>query len=352
METLLEIPALTFGNERHDVADLVLIGLLTGEWQALEDIVARGLGLAAAEAGNVDAGEVESALAAFRYERRLIAAADLRRWLSERSLRLADIEGVLRRQLLRTRCEGVLCPSAASPLAATAMRAEATCAGTLGRLAAELRAWHAGSVWVADAAVGGSSDWPAAADSAGVRNLVALALADATSGLPTLGSVELQARAERLAALHAGYVRFRAEAVTEGAVHARLSERRLEWTVMTGTELSFELEGPARETRLCIVHDGSTLAQVAEMVGTEPVRRELEFGSAPAELGAELLAAREGDLVGPWREGGRWRVLQLSERSEPDQVGDGRLRARAREELLAELVDRVSAGKAEILAFL
>jgi len=149
METVLALAALSFGHERHDVADLVLVGLLTGEWQALDDLVARGLGLEAAWPGHVDAGELERALTAFRYERRLIAAADLRGWLSERSLRLADLDGVLRRQLLRARFAGVPCPVAAAPRVATVMRAEAMCSGALTRCAAELRAWHAGCDWVA-----------------------------------------------------------------------------------------------------------------------------------------------------------------------------------------------------------
>ena len=352
METLLALPAVSFGDERHDVADLVLAGLLTGEWQALEDVVARGLGLEAAGSGQVDAGEVESALEAFRYERRLIAAADLRGWLSERDLRLADLEGVLRRQLLRARFDGVRCPAAATPLAGTVMRAEAMCAGTLRRLAGELCAWHAGGDWLTQRTIAESSDWSPTADPAEVQDLVAAALADVASGLSVLGSAKLWPRAERLAALKACYAHFRAAAVTDGAVDARLAEHRLEWTVVTGSELSFEFEGAARETRLRVVHDGDTLAQVAEMVGIEPVRRELELGSAPAEIGPELLAARDGDLVGPWCEGGRWRVLQLAGRFEPEQARDGGFRARAREELLGELVERVSAGKAGILAVL
>ncbi len=352
METLLALTALSFGDERHDVADLVLAGLITGEWQALEDLVARGLGLEADRAEHVDAEDLERALAAFRYQRRLIAAADLRGWLSERSLRLADLEGVLRRQLLRARFEGVPCPAAAAPRVATVMRAEAMCAGTLTRCAEELRGWHAGCDWVAETAIGGSSDRSPAADPAEIENLVAAALADPTSGLLALGPAELRRRAERLAALKAGYVRFQAAAVAEGAVDGRLAEHRLDWTVVTGSELSFELEGAARETRLRVVYDGGTLAQVAQALGLEPVRRELELGSAPAELGAELLAAREGDLVGPWYERGRWRVFELDGRFEPEQAGDGRIRARAREELLGELVERVSAGKAGILAAL
>jgi hypothetical protein len=348
MESLLALDAMSFGGERHDVADLVLAGLITGEWQALKGLAARGLGLEADRAGDVGAEELERAFTAFRYERRLIAAADLRRWLSERSLQLADLEGVVRRRLLRARYEGVLCPAATDASVAVVVRAEAMCAGALARWASELRAWHAGSRWVTETAV---ADSPAA-DPAAVEEVVAAALADATSGLPVLGPGELRRRAERLAALNAGYLRFREAAVAESAVDARLAEHRLEWTVVRGSELSFELEGAARETRLLVVHDGGTLAQVARTLGVEPARREVELGSAPAELAPELLAAREGDLVGPWCEGGRWRVLEVGARFEPEQDGGGRVRARAREELLGELVERLSAGKADILAAL
>jgi hypothetical protein len=352
METLLELPALSFANERHDVADVVLVGLLTGEWPALEDLVERGLHLEATQAGHVDADELERALAEFRYDRRLIAAADLRRWLADRNLRLADLEAVLRRRLLRDHGAGALGPAGTAPLAGKVMRAEAICSGTLLRLAAELRAWHAGCDWIAHLADDGSADWRPTADSAEVLKLVAAALADASSGLPALGSAQLQARAERLIALHSGYVRFRAEAVTDDGLDARLAERRAEWTVVTGSELSFEHEGAAREARLVVVYDGAALAEVAEMLGSKLVRRELELGSAPADVGAELLIAQQGDLVGPWCEGGRWRVLELSGRSESDEAWAGRARARAREELLGELIERRCAGKAGILASL
>jgi hypothetical protein len=348
MESLLAHAALTFGGERHDVADLVLVGLITCEWQALKELAARGLGLEADRAGHVGAEELDRALTAFRYERRLIAAADLRGWLSERSLRLADLEGVVRRQLLRARFESAACPPATDASVAMVIRAEAMCAGALTRLASELRAWHAGCNWVAETAAGG----PAAAHPAAVEEVVAAALADTTSGLRALGPAELRRRVERLAALNAGYLRFRETAVAERTVDTRLAEHRVEWTVVRGSELSFELEGAARETRLRVVHDGGTLAQVALTLGIEPARRKVELGSAPAELAAGLLAAREGDLVGPWYEGGRWRVLEVGGRFEPERDGDGRVRARAREELLGELVERFSAGRADHLAAL
>src|SRR4051794_11650856 len=99
MQSALAQDALSFGGERHDLADLVLVGLLTGAWPALEADVARGVALEAEH--EVPRVELEGALAAFRYERRLLAAADLRAWLDDRSLRLADLEGVLRRRVLR-----------------------------------------------------------------------------------------------------------------------------------------------------------------------------------------------------------------------------------------------------------
>lgn len=343
MESLLAVPALSFGDEEHDVADLVLVGLLSGEWQALELAVARGLGLEAEHRAEVAAVEVEAALTAFRYERSLIAAAELRAWLAERQLSLPDLQAVLRRRLLREGFADVKSPAVEATAVAAVMRAEAICAGTLGRCADALRAWHAGRETL------GAGFGPGDAAEPDAEALTRLALDDLPSGLPSFGAGELKRRAARLVALRLDYERFRATAVPDAAVAARVAERRLEWTAVTGTELGFELEGAALETRLHVVHDRRSLSDVAAMLDLEPARRELDLAGAPEEIGGELLAAREGDLVGPWREDDRWRVLQLERRSEPTAT-DERSRSRAREELLAELVERVCAGKAASLA--
>src|ERR1700722_10033599 len=105
MKTVLAQAALSYDYERHDVGDLVLTGLLTGQWQMLEGVVARGLDIEAERSAQVSAEDLERAMASFRYERRLIAAAELREWLSQRSLRLDHLSGVLRRRLLRERFE-------------------------------------------------------------------------------------------------------------------------------------------------------------------------------------------------------------------------------------------------------
>jgi hypothetical protein len=185
-----------------------------------------------------------------------------------------------------------------------------------------------------------------------VDAVVTAALTSVLSQLAALGRPDLRRRAARLVALEAGYQRFRAVAISREATDARVAERRLEWTVVTGTELSFEREGAARETRLRVLHDGEALAQVAGTLGVAPVRRAVELGDALPGLGAELLAAREGDLVGPWSERQRWRVLEIDGHFHTDDLPDDGLRERARNELLNELVERLAAGKGDILAAL
>jgi len=352
VETVLGQAAFRFRDESRDVAELVLVGLLTGAWQELEGRVARGLGLEAERAGQVPIGELERALAEFRYERGLIAATEMQRWLAEHRFGVADLEGVLRREWLEARSAGVVCSPGPADRVAAVIRAEAICGGTLARCAGELRAWHAGLDAMVEMGSGESWEWLPSAHASEVAELVSVALADIPSRLSTLGAVELGRRAARLLPLKAGYERFCATAVSEQSVVARIDDRRLEWTVVKGRELSFALEGAALETRLRVVHDGDTLAGVAEEVGVELVRRELEVGSAPKELGGVLLAARSGDLVGPWLEGEHWRVLELDTRLAPEASVDDRAWTRARGELLVELIERFAAGRGGVLAAL
>lgn len=321
-------PALRFGDEHHDAGDLVLTGLLTGTWQALEARLAADL----TRSGDVD---TEAALTAFRRERGLIAGAELSAWLKERGLRLGDLEAVLRRRELRA--AAAPCGGAAGDVA-SALRAEAICSGVLADCADELVRWHAGYEGAAAAAV------------AGAATLDVDLLVTPASGLRELGRAELQRRVARLAALRAGYERFREVAISDAAVTARLAERRVDWTVVSGSELAFAREGAARETRLRVVHDGTPFAQVAADLAEEPAARAIELGRAPDGVGADLLAAAPGDLVGPWHEGERWRVLSVDRRDDP--MGSPGARDRAREEVLEELIERFSAGKGGLVVAL
>jgi hypothetical protein len=349
LETIVANPALRFAEQRHDIADLVLVGLLCGEWQELEARVAHGLELQSRSIAPLRPGELEQALVAFRYERRLIAAADLVQWLRERSLTLQDVEDVLRRRLLRERRIGedrLFGGRARSGAAlASALGAEAICDGTLSRCAHELRGWYAGGAVVAEHA---PDTHPAPIDSEAAAQLVSAALAATAAGLGSLDAADLRRRADRLIELRSAFERFRELAVSEHAVDERLAERRVDWTVVTGSEMCFAREGAARETRLAVVHDGHALATLADRLGVSSSWRELEVGRAAGGIQADLLAAREGDLVGPWCEDEQWRVFEVAGRFEPDRLAANR--ARARDELLSELVERSAAGRASVVA--
>ena len=349
METLLAQPALRFGEEHHDVADLILVGLMTGRWQALERAVERGLALEAESIDRASLGEIDAELANFRYERRLIAAADLERWLAERDMSLSDLEGVLRRRLLCQQLDSATARPVAKALVQGVIRVEAICGGTLLGCAAELRAWHAGSAAAAAMRLPAANRPEHDTQNGGVvGDVIAVALADPVAGMSSMGVTELWRRIVRLRNLRDEHQRFATIAVGVHAIEARLFERRLDWTLVIGNELGFEREGAARETRLNVVHDGVGLRQVAEMLGLKTTHRELEIGRAPAELASQLLPARPGDLVGPWSENDQWRVLEVVKRLEPESNERDQLRQRARDELLNELLERYAAGRAEV----
>jgi len=346
LDQVLSREALRFGEERHDLADIVLVTMLSGTWQRLVARVARSLAVRAVRGERLTGEELRRLLTEFRYRHHLIAAADLESWMSRRSLRLADLEGVLERNWLADRYPDAPISPVASEQVVAVIWAEARLAGIMEAGQDTLVAWHAGFDWVAAVELASSSRWAPACDQGRVAETTELALRDPVGGLRLLGRSDVFRRVMRLLSLQAGYERFRAHAVTDKAVDARIAQHRLDWTTVEGWELSFELEGAARETRLQVVCDGKALGEIGATLGVEPVSRRLEIGSAPSGISAVLLAARDGDLVGPWKEDGRWRVLQLVSRRDPESAADEALRSRARDELLAEMVERLAAGKA------
>ena len=345
---LITRPALRFGPAWHDVTDLVLVGLLTGRWHSLEQQVELGLGLEVEHAG--DPQDTNARLNSFRRERRLIAAAEFEQWLEYHELKLAEVQAVLRRTYLRQQHPALAARLVAPALLGSVMWAEAICAGTLRWCALQLRAWHCAWEWREQYPHHDESQRARASDAADdPTDIVAAALRDPLPGMSQLGAPDLLRRAEALSAMWKAYERFSTTAIAERAVDARLAEHRVDWTVLMGTEMSFEREGTARETRQCVVHDGVPLRRVARELGLQATRSELEIGQAPTQLASQLLAARAGDLVGPWQEGDVWRVFELDGRVEADSPGGRGLRERARNELVDELVERYAAGKAEIV---
>ncbi|HUG86926.1 MAG TPA: hypothetical protein VMM13_20315 [Euzebya sp.] len=346
MKALLGRPALRVGDEVYDIADLVIVGLHTGAWQALISSTQRGCGLERSDVGPIPRSDVRAALTDFRRQHGLLAAADVRHWLDERGLDLDDLEGVLRRRLLRERFGDLPAAVVAASTVADALAAEAICGGTLQRCADTLRAWVAASggnlreATAAPQAVATES----VLDPRAVERLLWDAVAETLSGVPALGSVELHRRARRVVGLHVGYQRVRDTAVSSSAIVQRLADRRVDWTVVIGAEVTFASESAAREAMLHLRDDQAPLHQLTHMLHIQAMRRVMELATAPAAVVGPLLSALPGEPVGPWEEDGRWHVLVVDRRVEPD-ISSTVVRDRAHEELLSEMVERAAAGR-------
>ena len=134
LDAILSDDAVSFDGERLDVADLVLLGLVTGAWPRFETEVGRGLALERDGAVTISPTELKERATQFRYAHRLVSASEFTSWLAGRSLTVADLAGVLSRALLRERVPDVRGAAGVGELAAV-LRAEALCGGVLRTLA-------------------------------------------------------------------------------------------------------------------------------------------------------------------------------------------------------------------------
>lgn len=340
VDSIIAVAALRFGSVTHDVADLVLTGFLTDEWPKFEADVRRGLGLESQADDVVAAADVEKALTELRHERKLGEAANLRAWLAERNLTLGQLRGYLRRRLLRERLPDAEAADVTSAEVAAVLRAEAISSGILARCAQTLRDWHAAHALKVSYSVGKTG----VSDPDRVAEIVAAAMADSPSSLELFGADDIRRRTIVLNVLQNDYELIRRTAVGDDEIASRLAAHRLDWTIVSGLQLSFANEGAARETRLHVLVDGCSMTDVGKMLDRQPAHCELAIDHAPAQIRTALRGAAPGDLVGPWREGNRWSVLHLERRIEPDP-DDRRLLFRARDELVDELLEGYSAGE-------
>jgi hypothetical protein len=338
--------AVTVDGESLDVADLILLGVLTGEWPAFEHRVGLGLELERANPGGVAEDAVRREATAFRYAHGLISAADFRGWLEERQLNVSDVSGVLRRRLLRVdhpdpngpataddpRPHG---PSAADEEVVAVLPAEAFCDGVLARLA---------DLGVERLVAGQLVEVVPPADPGGVESALASLPGLRVPLVDELGDAELQTRLSRLVSLGLALEQLRREVAEPRAIGRRMKQHALDWTALVGDELRFPREGAAREARLQIAADGDSAAAVADRADVAVLDRRLLVGEAPATVGVSFAAAAVGEVIGPWEEEGLWHVLTLRAKVPPSPE-DSSLRERATEELLRERIGRHGAGR-------
>jgi hypothetical protein len=286
-EQVARRPVFTFGGRTFAWADVVAAARLDGSWAELEQSALRGLAALrrADAAGERPArDEILEAANRFRYDRNLLAGEELNDWLDHWQLSVADWRAHVERELARGRFPNE--EAVADGEIATAVWADAVCSGALAELAER-----------------GAS--------------------------------------ERALELAGG-----AEHVTEDAIARELELHGLEWLRLEGQTLTVPLEDTAREAALSVRHDGRSLEEVARDCGTEAAPLSVYAGDLGPDLSSALVAAREGDLVGPLSHADGF-ALVLVERKTPPAPDDpaardravARIRRRAVERALLEYVE-------------
>lgn len=121
-------------------------------------------------------------------------------------------------------------------------------------------------------------------------------------------------------------------AVTQDRVAALIAANRLAWTTVELQQVDVADEGAARELAYGVHEDQRPIQELAHEAGAEVEHSRAALGEQTGELGALLMGAAPGDLVGPVLVDRVWRVAVVMSRSEPDQADPASV-ARARDEL-------------------
>jgi hypothetical protein len=259
---VLDAAVFTAGGRTFTWGDVVNAARAWGEWGRLEASTGRALAVEkkAARAGRLPpAAEVVAATDAFRYERRLISADELAKWLDRWDLGFDELTAYLRRGLLQ--------------------RDQKDSAVTSGVDGLERASW-------------------AAAVCSGQLVSFARRLAEQTA-LQLAGASEPPTRSED-------------EAVAEQA-----STNFISWTRVDCRFLVFADEAPAREAALCVREDGRSIDEVAGDAGLAIEHGRFYIEEAPRALRAHLLAAHPGELTGPVAVDDVFWVLFITGRTPP-----------------------------------
>jgi hypothetical protein len=339
LDAILKSDAVSFEGERLEVADLVLLGLITGAWAPFEREVSRGLALERAALGTYSTGELKARATEFRYARRLLSASDFTSWLAARGLTVADISGVLGRMLRRERTDERADEVQDTELARV-LGAEALCGGIFERLAdlAIERMAAAHRLGCLDGEVVDERVRATLVDAAGRR----------AAGIAALGEDELARRLGRLWAYDDARAALREQVAEPVALRRRLADHGLDWLHLEGWRLRFATEDAAREARALIRDDGFGLEEVGAIAGTAAAAASLYLDEVPEPIAAVLAAAAPGEVAAPWLQDEQWNVLVVGAKTVPS-TEDPVLRERATDELLADVLRRQAAGRARVL---
>jgi hypothetical protein len=325
--------------------DVALGAMTRGQWPAFEQRLAQGLAcIARAEAEDALPSEeaLDAAATAFRYDRDLIAAADVNAWLERTGIPADDWVAYLNRHLLRDQWSGDLddildrfSPSVRQLLAAAV--AEGICSGRFDTFS-EALAGRAAFVFENDpeqfhrVCVGREA--PAAVAAPVAR--LAQTHAHWCSMQP---AAEISSRLAMVLQIESAFIPLIEGIAANGRLHEIVDANRLEWMRLELETVSFPMETAAREAILCVREDGLTLYDVAALSRRAVGRRAVALVDIDPEHRDRLLAADPGRVVGPLAVGDHFEVTALVSRS-PATLADPAVATRARQTLVDLTIQR------------
>ncbi|HUH07554.1 MAG TPA: hypothetical protein VML96_07070 [Egibacteraceae bacterium] len=332
-------PVAAVGSWEFDRADIVLAAVAWNDWSGFETRVGEGLACeseARRRGESPSREELAGVAGRWRRARSLVAAEDLRAWLSDRRLSSGEWTGHLRREVLRARyAQDIESIRARAwppiPDVAAVLGCEGLCSGYL-RASAEKLVSRAS---VTDQSQAASPDWSS------------LNLDDLGAGAVWLAEPvqeALERRWSALARLDAGYGRFCDDSAAEQDVAAMLRDRALDWTRLRFTAVWFPHADAAAEAALMVAEDDVAMPEIAAAAGLEAAVREDYADKLAPALAAALTGAVPGETVGPLALPDGHCVAVLVSKRAPS-VDDRATVTRAREELITAALARATAGR-------
>jgi hypothetical protein len=296
--------------------DVVLAAEIYGAWADLERSSREGLACESrllASGVQLPPQEIVEAALRFRYARGLLAGEELQHWLERWEVSQSDWGRHLRRALLREHWSQELSETLRDYLpsdeALERVRwTDVVCSGIIERVAVQLAG---DAALVVDAGLTLDAD-----------------------------------REAMLAQICTEGERFRRETQTEKALEREISGHRLDWLRLEGETLTMQTIDAAREGALCVREEGQSLQEVALACGIEPVPLDVYAADLSRELAALLLAADEGDLVGPIELDEGFMLVRVDVKRMPS-TSDEAVKRRAADHVTARAVDRATRDHVE-----
>jgi hypothetical protein len=279
------LPVLAAGGRTYTWGDVFLAARLRGEWDAIEQRAALGVALEQSAAPPAE-DAVKRAGNAFRTERRLLAADELRAWLARRRLTLADWNGFLRRALLLASSPDPADAGAADP--AEVIWAEGVCSGAFDGFVQALAERAAALAVEPDV-------------DAGLPAPVWFERAPSREAAARMGVApdSVAVLCDELWRAEAAHARLRERVIASDAPRKAVASHGVDWLRVDCDLMIASDEDIAREIVLLVREDGVALDEAARRAGLEATRVSVLAGDIASELRARAMSATAGDLVGP-----------------------------------------------------